>query len=184
MLAAVLEAFRKPLMVKEVSDPRIGSGEVMVDVLADLHTARRRRGVQRSASISAGTAGDRGSRRHRPRGYRRHPTRPAATRLRPGDLVWCDATVRSRDDAVAPDITWQGWRRRTDAVALIPRRALRRAAAGALRWPAGRGPAGRRDRARQRRDGKLRQCGRGRRAGHGCGRRRLPGPQPGGSWTT
>lgn len=36
-------------------------------------------------------------------------TGPDATRLRPGDLVWCDSTVRSRDDAVTPDITLQGW---------------------------------------------------------------------------
>jgi alcohol dehydrogenase len=34
---------------------------------------------------------------------------PDATKLRDGDLVWCDATVRSRDDALTPDITLQGW---------------------------------------------------------------------------
>nr|WP_231591203.1 alcohol dehydrogenase catalytic domain-containing protein [Saccharothrix sp. ST-888] len=29
---------------------------------------------------------------------------PDATRLRVGNLVWCDCTVRSRDDALTPDI--------------------------------------------------------------------------------
>ena len=34
---------------------------------------------------------------------------PDATRLAPGDWVWCDPTVRSRDGGLAPDITLQGW---------------------------------------------------------------------------
>ncbi|MFG2226655.1 hypothetical protein [Streptomyces sp. NPDC048644] len=33
---------------------------------------------------------------------------PDATRLRVGDWVLCDPTVRSRDDALTPDITLQG----------------------------------------------------------------------------
>jgi alcohol dehydrogenase len=33
---------------------------------------------------------------------------PDATRLAPGDWVLCDPTVRSRDDALTPDITLQG----------------------------------------------------------------------------
>jgi alcohol dehydrogenase len=33
---------------------------------------------------------------------------PDATRLEVGDWVWCDPMVRSRDDALAPDITIQG----------------------------------------------------------------------------
>jgi alcohol dehydrogenase len=32
-----------------------------------------------------------------------------ATRLAPGDWVFCDPTVRARDDALAPDIMLQGW---------------------------------------------------------------------------
>src|SRR5213078_4560904 len=35
-------------------------------------------------------------------------TGPDATRLAAGDWVYCDPTVRSRDDARAPDITLQG----------------------------------------------------------------------------
>jgi alcohol dehydrogenase len=34
---------------------------------------------------------------------------PDATRLRPGDWVFCDPTVRSRDGGLTPDITLQGW---------------------------------------------------------------------------
>jgi NADPH:quinone reductase-like Zn-dependent oxidoreductase len=34
---------------------------------------------------------------------------PDATRLKVGDWVLCDPTVRSRDDALAPDILLQGW---------------------------------------------------------------------------
>ncbi|MCK1636858.1 zinc-binding dehydrogenase [Bradyrhizobium sp. 157] len=35
-------------------------------------------------------------------------TGPDATRLRPGDWVYCDPTVRSRDNALSPDIALQG----------------------------------------------------------------------------
>ena len=35
-------------------------------------------------------------------------TGPDATRLRPGDWVYCDPTVRSRDNARSPDIALQG----------------------------------------------------------------------------
>ena len=34
---------------------------------------------------------------------------PDSTRLAVGDWVTCDPTVRSRDDALTPDITLQGW---------------------------------------------------------------------------
>ena len=37
---------------------------------------------------------------------------PDATKLAVGDWVFCDPTVRSRDDVVAPDITLQGLTRR------------------------------------------------------------------------
>jgi alcohol dehydrogenase len=33
---------------------------------------------------------------------------PDATRLQPGECVFCDPTVRSRDGAPTPDITLQG----------------------------------------------------------------------------
>lgn len=44
---------------------------------------------------------------------------PDATRLRPGDLVWCDCTVRSRDDTLTPDITLQGWSSRGEGGARL-----------------------------------------------------------------
>ncbi len=34
---------------------------------------------------------------------------PDSTRLRPGDWVLCDPTVRARDGGLNPDITLQGW---------------------------------------------------------------------------
>jgi hypothetical protein len=34
---------------------------------------------------------------------------PDATHLVPGDWVYCDPTVPSRDDALSPDVTLQGW---------------------------------------------------------------------------
>jgi len=34
---------------------------------------------------------------------------PGATRLKPGEWVFCDPTVRARDDALALDIQLQGW---------------------------------------------------------------------------
>ncbi len=34
---------------------------------------------------------------------------PDATRLAAGDFAFCDPTVRSRDDALTPDVTLQGW---------------------------------------------------------------------------
>ena len=39
---------------------------------------------------------------------------PDATHLAAGDWVYCDPTVRSRDDALAPDITLQGWTPRNE----------------------------------------------------------------------
>jgi len=103
--AAVLERFGAPLRVTEVPDPQAGSGEVLVEVLAT--------GVLPYAAEVFG-------------GERRYPLEPPvvpglggvgrvltigadATRVRVGDLVWCDPTVRSRDDARTPDITLQGW---------------------------------------------------------------------------
>ncbi len=42
-------------------------------------------------------------------------TGPDATRLKVGDWVYCDPTVRSRDDAANPDMILQGWTYRSEA---------------------------------------------------------------------
>jgi alcohol dehydrogenase len=108
MKAAVLEAFgwpATPLTVTDVPEPHIGTGEVLVEVLAtgvapyaaEVFSGERRYPLEPPVISGVGAIG------------RVVVTGPDATRLTPGDLVWCDPTVRSRDDAVTPDITLQGW---------------------------------------------------------------------------
>ena len=105
MKAAILEAFGKHLSIRDFRDPQIGSGEVLVDVLAtcippyaaEVFSGERNYPLEPPVISGVGGIGQ------------VIATGPDATRLRPGDLVWCDATVRSRDDAEAPDITLQGW---------------------------------------------------------------------------
>jgi alcohol dehydrogenase len=103
--AAILEEFGKPLSIREFRDPQIGTGEVLVDVLAtcippyaaEVFSGERNYPLEPPVISGVGGIGQ------------VIATGPDATRLRAGDLVWCDATVRSRDDAEAPDITLQGW---------------------------------------------------------------------------
>jgi len=105
MKAAVLEQFGQPLAMREVGDPEIRGGEVLVDVLAtcvlpyaaQVFSGARRYPLEPPVIPGLGGIG------------RVQEVGPDATRLRPGDLVWCDPTVRSRDDARTPDITLQGW---------------------------------------------------------------------------
>jgi alcohol dehydrogenase len=105
MKAAVLEAFGKPLVVDDVPDPKIVTGEVLVEVLAtcvlpytaEIFSGERNYPLEPPVISGVGAIG------------RVVAAGPDATRLREGDLVWCDATVRSRDDACTPDITLQGW---------------------------------------------------------------------------
>ncbi|MEU0497530.1 zinc-binding alcohol dehydrogenase family protein [Mycobacterium sp. NPDC006124] len=109
MKAAVLEQFgRTPeeaLSLREVPEPEMGTGEVVVEVLAtcvppyaaEVFSGERRYPLEPPVISGVGAVG------------RVVRTGPDATRLRPGDVVWCDSTVRSRDDAVTPDITLQGW---------------------------------------------------------------------------
>ncbi|KAA0097846.1 zinc-binding alcohol dehydrogenase family protein [Mycolicibacterium sp. P1-18] len=117
MKAAVLETFGRPLTVKDVREPEMGTGEVLVDVLAtcvlpyaaEVFSGERRYPLEPPVISGVGAIG------------RVVSTGPDATRLRPGDLVWCDATVRSRDDAVTPDITLQGWSSAGDGGLLLSR---------------------------------------------------------------
>jgi alcohol dehydrogenase len=105
MKAAVLNAFGAPPAIETLPDPVLGTGEVIVDVAA--------------AGVAGYTAGVfSGARNYMlelpivpgPGGIGRvRATGPDATKLSVGDWVFCDPTVRSRDDAVNPDVILQGW---------------------------------------------------------------------------
>ncbi len=105
MRAAVLKAFGAPLNVEEVADPVLGTGEVIVDVVAapilpyaaEVFSGERRYLLDLPVVPGCGAIG------------RVLEVGPDATRLAPGDWVLCDPTVRSRDNSRMPDITLQGW---------------------------------------------------------------------------
>lgn len=104
MKAAVLKAFGSPLSVETVPDPVLGTGEVLVEVAAtkvlayagEVFSGQRNYLLDLPAIPGAGGIG------------RVHSVGPDATHLAAGDWVFCDPTVRSRDDAMAPDILLQG----------------------------------------------------------------------------
>ncbi|WP_030669844.1 zinc-binding alcohol dehydrogenase family protein [Streptomyces rimosus] len=117
MRAAVLTEFGAPLTVQEMPDPVAGGGEVVVEVLAssvapyagEVFGGRRNYPLEPPVVPGLGGVG------------RVVSAGPDATRLRVGDLVWCDCTVRSRDDALTPDITLQGWSSRGEGGARLAR---------------------------------------------------------------
>ncbi len=104
MKAAVLKAFGTPLAIETVPDPILGTGEVIVDVVAtgvlayanEVLSGERQYLLDLPVIPGPGAIG------------RVRATGPDATHLIPGDWVYCDPTVRSRDDALSPDITLQG----------------------------------------------------------------------------
>jgi len=104
MKAAILNSFGTPLSIETVPDPILGTGEVIVDVAAtrilayagEVFSGKRQYLLNLPAVPGAGGIG------------RVRALGPDATRLTVGDWVFCDPTVRSRDDAVSPDITLQG----------------------------------------------------------------------------
>ena len=105
MKAAVLKAFGSPLVVEEMPDPVLGTGEVVVDVVAapvlsyanEVFSGARKYLLNLPTAPGCGAIG------------RVRTVGPDATRLGPGDWVFCDPTVRSRDAVMMPDITLQGW---------------------------------------------------------------------------
>ena len=104
MKAAILKAFGTPLVVEDVPAPTLGTGEVIVDMVAAgvLSYSREVYSGERQYLLETPVVpGSSGIGRVRAFG-------PDATRLAVGDWVFCDSTVRSRDDAIAPDITLQG----------------------------------------------------------------------------
>ena len=110
MKAAILKAFGSPLVVDTVPDPVLGTGEVIVDVAAagvlpyanEVFSGARKYLLALPVIPGAGAIG------------RVRAVGPDATRLTVGDWVSCDPTVRSRDDALTPDITLQGLSARGD----------------------------------------------------------------------
>ncbi|OAF10776.1 zinc-binding dehydrogenase [Bradyrhizobium neotropicale] len=110
MKAAVLKSFGSPLAIENVPDPVPGTGEVIVDVVATRvlsYAGEVFSGMRAYALDLPVIPGPGGIGRVRTIG-------PDATKLAVGDWVFCDPTVRSRDDAMAPDITLQGWSARDE----------------------------------------------------------------------
>ena len=105
MKAAILHAFGTPLAVETVPDPTLGTGEVIVDVVATSllsYTSEVLSGERKYLLALPVVPGCGAIGRVRALG-------PDATRLAVGDWVLCDPTVRARDNALMPDITLQGW---------------------------------------------------------------------------
>ncbi len=105
MKAAILRAFGTPLTLETVPDPTLGTGEVIVDVVAtgvlsyanEVFSGERKYLLTLPVAPGCGAIG------------RVRALGPDATRLAVGDWVLCDPTVRARDNAANPDITLQGW---------------------------------------------------------------------------
>jgi len=111
MKAAVLNAFGSPLDIQTLPDPVLGTGEVIVDVVAAGVTSYAARVFNGSRNYLLETpvapgAGGVG---------RVRATGPDSTRLKVGDWVYCDPTIRSRDDTINPDTILLGWTYRSEA---------------------------------------------------------------------
>jgi alcohol dehydrogenase len=109
MKAAVLNAFGAPLAIQTLPDPVLGTGEVIVDMVAagvtsyaaNIFNGSRNYALELPVAPGAGGIG------------RVRATGPDATKLKFGDWVFCEPTIRSRDNAV--DSILQGWTYRTEA---------------------------------------------------------------------
>jgi alcohol dehydrogenase len=115
MKAAILKEFGSPLVIEQTEPPRMGTGEVIVDVAAapilsyaaEVFSGARNYPLPTPIIPGLGGIG------------RIRETGPDATRLKVGDWVFCDPTVRSRDDALMPDIVLQGWSARGPGGAML-----------------------------------------------------------------
>jgi len=104
MKAAVLKQFGSPLAIETLPEPVLGTGEVIVDVMAsrvlayagEVLSGKRKYLMELPIVPGPGAIG------------RVRATGPDATHLAKGDWVYCDPTVRSRDDVQSPDIILQG----------------------------------------------------------------------------
>jgi len=105
MKAAVLKAFGTPLLIENLPNPLPGAGELVVDVVAapvlsyanEVFSGARQYPLLLPLAVGVGAIGQ------------IRAVGPDATRIAPGDWVFCDPTVRARDEAVTPDIMLQGW---------------------------------------------------------------------------
>lgn len=105
MKAAILNAFGTPLVIENLPDPHPGAGGVVVDVLAApvfSYTNEVLSGARQYPLLLPLAIGCGGFGRVRALGA-------DATLLKPGDLVFCDPAVRSRDDQVSTQTMLQGW---------------------------------------------------------------------------
>lgn len=117
MRAAVLTAFGSPLEIQELPDAVRSGGEITVEVAAtcvlpytqEVFSGGRKYPLEPPVVPGVGGVG------------RVVFAGADATKLRAGDLVWCDPTVRSRDDALTPDIMLQGWSSRGEGGARLAR---------------------------------------------------------------
>jgi alcohol dehydrogenase len=105
MKAVVFERIGAPLMVRDdVPPPALGTGEVIVDVFAagvlsyagEVFDGRRNYPLDLPAVPGPGPIGQ------------VRAICNDATKLKVGDWVFCDPTIRARDDAVTSDIMLQG----------------------------------------------------------------------------
>jgi alcohol dehydrogenase len=105
MKAAMLKAIGQPLTVEDIPEPVPAAGEALVRVLAtpvlvyaqEVFTGERDYPLVLPLVPGGGAIG------------LVEKTGPDATRLQPGQLVFCDPMVRSRDGGPLPDNMLQGW---------------------------------------------------------------------------
>jgi alcohol dehydrogenase len=104
MKAAILKSLGAPLVVEDVPDPVLGTGEVLVDVFAARvlsyagDVLRGTRAYLFTPPVIPGPGGI----------GRIAAVGPDATELQVGDWVMCDPTVRARDASGAPTTVLQG----------------------------------------------------------------------------
>src|SRR5258707_3216173 len=100
MKAAVLRAFGSQVAIETLPDPVLGTGEIIVDVVATrvLSYANEVFSGERKSLLELPVVPGPGAI------ARVRAVGPDATHLATGDWVYCDPTVRSRDDALNPDI--------------------------------------------------------------------------------
>jgi alcohol dehydrogenase len=104
MKAAILKSFGEPLVVEDVPELVLGTGEVVVEVVAskvlayagDVFSGKRQYLLTPPVIPGVGGVG------------RVVAVGRDATELKVGDWVFCDPTVRSRDNPISPTIVLQG----------------------------------------------------------------------------